>query len=125
MSSEHDDQAMIVEWLKRTGLWDRYGIFAPPNGIPLPGSAKSRARIINYMKREGMRPGVADMVFPIARGGYHGMYLELKRKSGGNLSDEQRNFIAIVERAGYFTAVPSGFEEAMEIIETYLSWEQF
>lgn len=124
MSSEHQDQAQIVTWLKAAGLWDKYGIFSVPNGIPLPGSQKARSRIINYMKREGMRPGVADMVFPVARGGYFGMYLEMKRKTGGELSEEQRRFIGIVEMNGYFTAVPNGYDDAMRIIEDYLSWPE-
>jgi len=124
MNSEHDDQVLFIQWLKAQGYWDRYGIFAIINGIPLIGTLKQRSKIINYMKAEGMRPGVSDLLFAIARGGYHGMFLELKRESGGILSNEQKEFIKIIEAAGYFSAIAAGLEEAVTITETYINWPE-
>lgn len=120
--SEHGDQAALVAWLKMTGIWDKYGVFAVPNGMPIPASPRVRAKIVNYMKAEGMRPGAADLFFPVARGGFFGMFVEMKREDGGQLRDNQKEFLEIVERAGYFTAVPAGYDEAIGIVQDYLSW---
>ena len=124
MGSEHDDQAAYIEWLKLTRLWDRYPIFGVPNGVPLAGSKMQRVRIINYMKAEGLRPGVSDIIFMVPRGGYHGMVMENKRSDGGaGLSKDQSEFFKLCEAQGYFTTSPNGLDEMMAITEEYLSWD--
>jgi hypothetical protein len=35
----------------------------------------------NYLRREGMRTGVPDLVQPVAIGKFHGLYLEMKRRN--------------------------------------------
>ena len=70
-----------------------------------------------------MRPGAADLIFLVPRGGYHGMVMELKCADGGSgASKRQIDFIELAEKAGYFTAVPNGYEEAREMILEYFSW---
>lgn len=48
------------------------------------------------------------------------MFIEMKRKQGGKLSDEQRSFISAVAKQGHFAIVPEGWEEAKEWILGYL-----
>jgi hypothetical protein len=124
MLTEHGAQAQLVQYLKMVGYWNRYPIFAVPNGIWLPTrNQQLKSRIVNRMKAEGMRNGVADVVFLIPRGGYHGMLMELKRGDGGSgLSDDQIEFIKLAEQEGFFTAVPNGYKEAEEMVNEYMSW---
>jgi hypothetical protein len=35
----------------------------------------------NYLRREGMRTGVPDLVQPVAIGKFHGLYLEMERRN--------------------------------------------
>lgn len=90
-------------------------IFAIPNG---------GARHIVTAKRlraEGVRPGVPDLMLPVARGGFHGLFLELKRRKGGHTSPEQETEIAQLRNEGYLVAVCYGADEAWQAIVAYLA----
>lgn len=41
------------------------------------------------LRAEGVKAGVPDLCLPVARGQYHGLYIELKRQRGGRTSDHQ------------------------------------
>lgn len=71
------------------------------------------------MKREGVLAGVSDIMLPVARSGYHGLYIELKIK-GGKTSDSQKWWIAEVSKQGYFAKVCYGWVEAADVIKKYL-----
>ena len=71
------------------------------------------------LKAEGVIPGVPDIFMPVARGGFHGFYLELKRK-GGKVSDEQWEFMEAAHAEGYFVRVTNHLQTALEILENYL-----
>ena len=119
--SEHEDQSAVIDWS------DEHIEQAPPlewiyaiiNGIPLASSATQRAKIINYMKAEGMKPGVVDLCLPAARHGYHGLYIEMK-KQGGKVSEGQAEFLAYLETENYHGAVCVGAIEAVELLKWYL-----
>jgi len=71
------------------------------------------------LKREGVKAGVPDLCLPVARGGYHGLYIELK--AGKNTATPlQRQWIAALEMQGYAAAVCTGWPEAKKVIEDYL-----
>lgn len=63
--------------------------------------------------------GVSDVFLPVARGGFHGLYVELKVK-GGKPSDNQKWWIAETTKQGYLSVVCFGWVEAKEVIEGYL-----
>lgn len=70
--------------------------------------------------RQGMKPGVPDICLPVAKGRYHGLYIELKRKYGGRTSPEQKAWQAALLKEGYAACVCKGFEEAKETIDWYM-----
>lgn len=72
------------------------------------------------LKAEGLRPGVPDLCLAVARGGAHGLYIEMKRTKGGRLSAEQATWLEKLAREGYATAVCNGWEQARDVIERYL-----
>ena len=41
------------------------------------------------MVAEGMKKGVPDICLPVARGGHHGLYIELKRERNSRVTKEQ------------------------------------
>ena len=75
------------------------------------------------LRRAGVRPGVPDICVPVPTPLYHGCYIELKRKSGGVLSPEQKEWIAYFNSVGYFAAVCKGADEAIKVLEKYLWYD--
>lgn len=71
------------------------------------------------LKREGVKSGVPDLCLAVARGGYHGLYIEMKRK-GQTTSDNQKKWIAGLKVQGYEVSVAYSCEEAIEVIKSYL-----
>lgn len=71
----------------------------------------------------GVKKGVPDIFLPCARGGYHGMYIELKRLRGGHVEPEQRGFLERRSAAGYYCVVCRGMEAARAEIVRYLEGE--
>jgi hypothetical protein len=71
------------------------------------------------MKRQGVRPGVPDLCLPVARGRFHGLYIELKRKGEGP-TEAQCGWISELNRQGYYACVCEGWEAARETILGYL-----
>lgn len=71
-------------------------------------------------KAMGVKPGVPDLFLPVARGGYHGLFIELKREKGGRVSDAQKGWIEALRRCGYQARVCHGWDAAHEEILAYL-----
>lgn len=71
------------------------------------------------MRREGARKGTLDIFIGCPRGGYCGLWIELK-KQGGRASDEQREMISLEREAGYAAEVCVGLLQACETITKYM-----
>lgn len=121
--SEHSEQALVIAWaLRHEDMWPPLRwLHSSLNGIFIPASSKTRAKIINHMKQEGMKRGIPDLFLPCARRGKVGLYIEMKRNDGGVISQEQKDFLAYAEAENYHAVVCYGYEEAVEVLEWYLS----
>jgi len=77
-------------------------------------------------KKGGMKKGYPDVHLPVAYGGYHGLFIEMKRKDGkpSDVSREQRAWLADLSEQGYQTAVCFGWEEAARLIAGYLEMSE-
>lgn len=71
------------------------------------------------LKKMGVKKGVADLHLAIARGGFHGLWIELK-VGRGNISPEQQAFIDQKNRRGYLALVVWEHEGAKAIISSYM-----
>ena len=119
--SEHDEQVAVMDWIFRN-LRDYPEldlVFSVPNGAMMGGGRQGAIRA-NILKAEGMRPGTPDLVIPSPRGGYFGMFLEMKTKKG-KLSENQEQFIDQAKYYGYHCVVAYGADEAIEYLKEYLS----
>ena len=100
---------------------------AIPNGGSRGDSVKSRIIRGAGLKAEGVRSGVADTFLPFPAGGYHGLYIELKKpnmapkraSSSGGLTDEQKSFAEHVKTCGYCWRVCYSWREAAKILQAY------
>lgn len=82
------------------------------------GGSRNRIEAAN-LKRQGVKAGVPDLCLPVARGGFHGLYIEMK--AGKNTTtDKQDEWLSALQRQGYAVAVCYGWERASEVITKYL-----
>jgi len=72
--SEHEHQVRVVQWARRSvNIHPELRLlYSIPNGGRRPASV---ARI---MSLEGVNAGIPDLCLPIARNGYHALYIEMK-----------------------------------------------
>jgi hypothetical protein len=116
---ESSEQAAVFQHAALKARTDpRWGLlFAIPNG-----KAASSIREAVNAKRTGLKRGVPDMFLPVAVGGWHGLFVELKRDGGtrSDLKPEQVDWLQRLQAAGYQTAVAFGWREAVAEIAGYL-----
>lgn len=114
--TESVEQISLFRWAHFSR--GKYPELALLHHIPNGGTrSKSEA---GRFRAEGVKAGVPDICLPVARGGYHGLYIEMKRRKGGRLSADQAEWIEALMREGYVAAVCRGWQEAQALIERYL-----
>ena len=86
----------------------------------VPNGGRRNAREAAMLKAEGVKAGVPDIVLPASRGGYHGLYIELKRQKSGSLSKEQREYLEYLKEQGYRAVMCRGWRQAADVIQAYL-----
>ena len=75
----------------------------------------------HHKMRQGVCSGVPDLCLPVARGGYYGLWIELKRADHSNgPSPAQKAWLERLQVEGYFCVLAYGASEAIEAIENYL-----
>ena len=116
MPTESQEQQWLMAWVKLESA--RRPELQLLYHIPNEGQ-RSRATGAR-MRAEGLKRGVPDLCLPVPRGGYHGLYIELTRRSGGRVSDDQRGWIEALARMGYRAEICQGWQAAAEMIEAYL-----
>lgn len=96
-------------------------IHAIPNGGSRGSTKDDAMRIGSQLKAEGVKSGVSDIFVPIPAHGLHGLYIEMKRKDGGSLSDTQKAFGAFVREQGYGFCCCHGWKAAAECLRQWLA----
>lgn len=121
--TEHESQKALIQWWdKQCVVWGvpKFALFAVPNGSVLAGDDIARARSMQRMKSEGFRNGAPDLILAVARKGFHGMYIEMKSRTG-RASPEQIAFHSYLRDAGYCVEMLKSTELAIEAIKFYMS----
>ena len=113
--TEHEEQCAVIQYFDLKYRDHRGRLFAIPNG-----SYKSRAAASSF-KREGLRAGVPDLLLPVARKGYHGLFIEMKRIKGSVTSKEQENWHEYLNAQGYLCVVCKGSRPAIDAIDSYMA----
>lgn len=86
----------------------------------IPNGGKRGKREAKKFKRMGVKKGIPDYFLSIARGIYHGCYIEMKRKEDWKISKEQIEKIARLRAEGYYVDVAEGMEEGLSILRNYM-----
>ena len=114
LRSEHEEQVAVFNWIvlmsqKYPGLENAFAI---PNGGHRHKATAAR------LKAEGVRAGVPDILIPVARKIYHGLFVEMKVK-GRYPTPKQLDFMAALSEQGYLCRVCHNVVEFIEVVEDY------
>lgn len=116
--SESVEQQWLFNWARLSrGKYPELNLmYHIPNG-----GKRSGVREGAKLKREGVKAGVPDIHLPVARKGFHGLYIELKRRKGGSVKATQKKWLEDLKEQGYYACICRGADEAMKVIENYLN----
>lgn len=122
--SEHSEQATVIDWCNRNlyAYPELDLIYAIPNqGV---GSSNPEVRRIGFIHQrkmiaEGLKKGMPDLCLPVGRGGYFGLYIEMKRKSGAASKEQKKIMPALIEN-NYNVVLCKSSESAINVIKAYL-----
>lgn len=117
LPTEDSEQAALFDWANyASGRHPELALlYAVPNG------GKRHIKTAITLRRTGVKPGVPDIHLPVARGGYHSLYIEMKRRKGGTVSPEQKEWHKALTEQGHRCQVCKGWDEARQVLEEYLA----
>lgn len=113
---EHAEQVALMDWarLQAKALPELDLLFAVPNG------GKRHPATAAKMKAEGQKAGVPDLILPVQRAGFAGLFVELK--AGKNTaSAEQKSWLDRLIQQGYCCYIAYGWIAARRLIAEYLA----
>ena len=115
--SESSQQIALIKW------WDfqckyydlpKFALYSTPNG-----GTRNVIEAVN-LKRQGVRAGIPDLMLCVPRGGFHGLYIEMKWDKN-KCSTQQSEVLLFLQQQDYKTAVCYDWEIAKELITNYLT----
>ena len=116
--SEYQEQVAIFKWSKR--MESAYPclelLFGSMMGVHLPVKALAK------LKAAGMKKGKPDINLPVPRGGFCGLWIELKIK-GNDATDEQERMCRHLSEEGNAVYKIFGAASSISIIESYIKGE--
>ncbi len=119
MRSEYEHQVALIDqcfkaWALKPGRFPGLNlIHASANG------GLRRQGVAGQLKASGVQDGFPDLELPVARGGFFGLYIELKRPVTGTLSESQAAWRDALRAQGYKSHVCFGQAEAWDVIDAY------
>jgi hypothetical protein len=111
---EHDEQVALFVWL------DRYTARVPDfaKAFAVPNGGFRHIRTAGRLKAEGVKPGIPDVLILVARCGFLGLMIEMKRP-GGSLSPSQADWQFTFTKDGFKVVLATTWQQAREHICTY------
>lgn len=89
----------------------------------IPNGGQRNAVVAATLQRMGVKPGVPDLHWPIARHGYHSLYMELKCR-GNSPSHFQIEWLqALADEGHCCVTVHDDPREALRILDWYLNFK--
>lgn len=116
LATEEAEQIALMRWAAyQEGLYP-----ALKKLYHIPNGGKRGKAEAGRFKAMGVKRGVPDLFLAEPRDGYHGLYIEMKRVKGGELSREQKDWIEALRESGYRVEVCKGWQAASEVLIDYL-----
>lgn len=134
LNSEESIQSALMCWASVVqncgwfcGDYWLEGLDLPIKGEPVPelcwlhhipnGGRRDKATAA-LMKKQGVKPGIPDLFWPLKINKHSGLYLELKFGDNG-MSDRQKEFAEFVEKNGFLFYCVSDLKKAAQLIKSY------
>lgn len=113
--SEAEEQTAFFRWIE----WARH--LAPELDLffHVPNGGSRNKVEAGRLKAQGVRAGVPDLCLPVARGGFHGLFIELK-VDGGRPSAAQKEWLRLLAAQGYRAEICVGWLAAARTACDYL-----
>jgi hypothetical protein len=109
--TESAEQQTLVEFLRAHGV----GCFAVPNGAVLGG--RNKWGLLQKLRNEGLLPGAPDLVLMDRCADGRPIAIEMKRKAGSSVSDEQVDAGAAMMERGWVVIVAKGADDAVRQLQ--------
>lgn len=116
--TEAQHQANVIKWSRQPEIRSKWPELALLHHIPNGGTRDAIEG--RHLKQAGVKQGVPDLCLPVARGRYHGLYIEMKTETG-RTSDAQKWWGEQLLKQGYMWEICHGWESAVRVLEWYLS----
>ncbi len=112
-NEEHHLQVSLIKWFDAQYPKLRLNLFAVPNGSNIGQRAGA------YMRAEGLRSGVSDLIFC-----YNGVatFIEVKTPKGRQ-NENQKKFEKAIKKAGFEYFIVRSVDEFIEIIKYQIAIE--
>jgi hypothetical protein len=110
--TEAQEQVALARWMSNKGI-----LF-----VHVPNEGKRSPMMGALLKRMGMKPGCPDLLILSRPRRLHkrtkwtGVAIEMKRVTGGRLTEAQDQWLEDLKRAGWQTKVACGAKEAAEFL---------
>ena len=116
--NETEEQIALMDWARMmSGIHPELKLL-----YHVPNEGKRSKTAGGVLKAMGLRKGVPDIVLPVPRGKYHGLYLELKRADSGKTSEDQLWWLRQLDEQGYAVTICHGWQQASKNILAYLNF---
>lgn len=115
LGDESQEQNLVVSWA-RAHEKTTHGL-SLLHSVPNGGFRNKREAA--RLQGEGALAGVPDLHLPVARRGFHGLYIEMKT-AGGRVTKEQDRFLQAVANEEYLAVVAIGGDPAIYLLRWYL-----
>lgn len=121
VASESVEQICLFRWaMCEEGKYPELALM-----YHIPNGGKRNITTAKRLKAEGVKAGVPDIHLPVARHGFHGLYIELKKMKGNSTTENQDHWLEALNAQGYYAVVCKGWVEASKTILDYLGHGQF
>jgi hypothetical protein len=119
-TKELDEQQTVAEWAEwSTGKYPELKLLYHITNEGKRSLANGAA-----LKRAGLKKGVPDLCLPCAKGGYHALYIEMKKDKKCKPTKDQKEWLANLNAAGNLAVVCHSADEAIETLKRYLNLKE-
>ncbi|EKN4700378.1 VRR-NUC domain-containing protein [Yersinia ruckeri] len=115
--AETEEQAALIKWADNTVI---DGICVGDYLIHIPNEGKRGPKAARDAKRLGLRKGVPDLFLALPRGGYAGLWIEMKALDGQS-TVEQFLWPRKLDNVGYVATTCFSFSHAKDTVVNYLN----
>lgn len=116
VATEAQEQKALFEWANLQVR--RYPALELLHAIPNGGSRNLIEA--KHLKEQGVKAGIPDICLPVPSRHHTALYIELKRRKGGRVSEAQKKVMFKLRKYGNMAVVCYGWEEARDAILNYL-----